>query len=699
VSIFSRIFGRVRAMAPSDPTGGPVVRADDTIAPVLNPFPNATPVFPTGDYFTFAQTAYRRNELVFRGLNMLMDAIAEAPLRVYDRAGEEINDHPIRQIVRRPNPFMGEHLLWQTTVLHLYLSGSAFWEKVRSRSGQVVELWPLRPDRMRIVADNQKFIGGYIYEIAGKQYQLETGDIIHFKFSDPIYDYFGLSPLQAALRRITIDNESADMMKVWLQNYGVPPLFVTVQQQIDESLAKRLLKMAQQRWGGKNRGTVAFLQAGMDIKAPTTTALKDLALVDLDEVSQKRLLAALGVPPVLLGQEATFANYEQSRQFFHEGTVSPLHSMLDDQLEADLLFAEFDASEQYELHFDTSEVPAMRPARESRAEIILNGVKAGAAKRNEWRAAVGLEPEPDGDVYLRPINIVATPAADANPSGEDPDESDEEAKEAAPRLKLEKKAATRKQTRAKTVLNRGKLAERYEAQMKTWARAQFTRQMRDARRAIAHRFHALTKDQVQQILDEIALLEIEWKTAAASSVTPIMAGIMGDAASEAAQTELGLSIDLSNEQVISFVKSYAFKFADKTVDTSAGDVRDLVEQSESEGWSVKELGDALSKVSESWDKSRAELIAKTETVRASNAGALASYKAAGIVKKVWIADSAACPYCNALDGRVIGIDDAFLKMGDSFQPEGADSALSIRYEDVGYPPAHPNCRCSVGAEV
>ena len=87
------------------------------------------------------------------------------------------------------------------------------------------------------------------------------------------------------------------------------------------------------------------------------------------------------------------------------------------------------------------------------------------------------------------------------------------------------------------------------------------------------------------------------------------------------------------------------------------------------------------------DATRAELIARTETIAASADGALASYQQgvdAGALDGyglVWIAelDERCCPACEDLDGEQIAFGDTF--------SDGEDA-----------PPDHPDCRCAVGAE-
>lgn len=698
MSFLSRIWKR-------DGINSVLTKSPNREAPILNPFFTNTPIFPTGDFYVFTEQGYLRNELVYAGIRKIMEATASAPLRVFDAKGNRLDNHPLRQLIRRPNPFMGENLLWQMTALYMHLSGNSFWEKVRSASGQVVELWPLRPDRMRIRPSNKNFIDGYVYEIAGKQFQLNTQDVIHFKFAHPLYDYWGLSPLFPALRRIAIDNESADYLKVTLQNLGVPPFLITVQQALDEATVDRLYAMLPQRWGGRNRGRAGFLQTGMDVKT-IASPIKDMAMPELDEVSQKRVLASLGVPPILVGQESTFANYEQARGAFYEDTVSPFHELLDDKLEADLLFADFQG-ESLELRFDTSEVPALRSVRQLRWTNANQGVAAGYITVNEGRAMVGLPPiEGPGDVYLRPVQTVAVPVNgdeddDDIPSEDiDSDEGDDEEKKDGINSVIHKKARRPKRDIAalnKIVLARNDAADLWIPKLKTMARMNFSAQAREVRRAFNARHKALTNSQVEEITAEIAALEAEWAAAAAASSLPIFSAIMTDAASSAATAELGIKFDLSNAQVMEFMRAYAYKFAGKISATSADDVRAVMTNAYEQGSSLKEISGALQGVFDGWDKARADLIAQTESIRAANGGAILSYKLAGITKKIWIADSEACPYCAALNGRVVEIDTPFLKMGDSFHPDGASSAMQVTYEDVGFPPAHPRCRCAVRA--
>lgn len=89
-------------------------------------------------------------------------------------------------------------------------------------------------------------------------------------------------------------------------------------------------------------------------------------------------------------------------------------------------------------------------------------------------------------------------------------------------------------------------------------------------------------------------------------------------------------------------------------------------------------------------RQRAEMIARTETIAAANAGQQAAWDAAveaGLLDpedtgRIWqaAADTRVCPICDALDGQIVGLHEPF---------------ITIEGEAIDGPPAHPNCRCSV----
>ena len=62
------------------------------------------PAWTARDYAGFAEEAYRRNAVAFRCIKMIASGAAAAPWLLYDRAGSEIERHPLLDLLKRPAP-------------------------------------------------------------------------------------------------------------------------------------------------------------------------------------------------------------------------------------------------------------------------------------------------------------------------------------------------------------------------------------------------------------------------------------------------------------------------------------------------------------------------------------------------------------------------------------------------------------------
>jgi len=87
---------------------------------------------------------------------------------------------------------------------------------------------------------------------------------------------------------------------------------------------------------------------------------------------------------------------------------------------------------------------------------------------------------------------------------------------------------------------------------------------------------------------------------------------------------------------------------------------------------------------------RAQMIARTEVIRATSAGQQAVWndaQAEGLLpvdaQRVWIVtpDDRLCEICAAMEGQTVGLQEPF---------------QSVDVGAVDYPPAHPSCRCATG---
>jgi len=172
-----------------------------------------------------------------------------------------------------------------------------------------------------------------------------------------------------------------------------------------------------------------------------------------------------------------------------------------------------------------------------------------------------------------------------------------------------------------------------------------------------------------------------------------MAGLMS-AQADNILAAYGIAWDVTRPEVQEFLEAYSFEFAKGIVDVSEEGLRELVIQSQAEGWSVPQLRKAIEEDTKHYyDKVRAERIARTETIRSSNAGTQEAWREAGIEKKQWYTtfDGRQCGWCESMHEKVVSITSTFAEAGQLIV---GDKTMDL-IGPTQYPPLHPNCRCTI----
>lgn len=139
---------------------------------------------------------------------------------------------------------------------------------------------------------------------------------------------------------------------------------------------------------------------------------------------------------------------------------------------------------------------------------------------------------------------------------------------------------------------------------------------------------------------------------------------------------------LPDQHAIEFLSDYTFNNIKSMNEDIVNKLRQELSRGYMEGEGVTKIKERINKVFKV-GKARSEMIARTETTRASNFGKLHAYQKAGEKgKKEWIThkDDRTSDVCNRLDGQIVDLNDNFK------DPKTGWEGLA--------PPAHVNCRSS-----
>jgi HK97 family phage portal protein len=371
---------------------------------------------PNNRYETYAREGYSKNELIYACIEELSTSAAEPKMQA--RYGEQWSRvSPILSLLNRPNPFLSYFEFWATIIMHRSLAGNAYALKVRSASQKVVELWLMRPDRVRIVPSQTTYIDRYIYNAGvGQVYEIAPRDVIHFKNRNPLDDWYGMPPLMPASGRTDIDNYMKDFVKAAFQNGGMPGAVLSVKQKVSEEQKEAIKNRFRNNFAGPSGWhELLILDNAESTYTPMSMSLgaRGLVIPELDEIEEARIPMVFGVPQSLIGtrtsyQNGGYANKRAESQDFWTGTLTPLYKELAGPLNLRLV-PEFSGVD--EVAFDLTDVWALQPDQTAIAERAAKLVMSGVWTVEEGRRETGKPENPPGDdVYLVPANLIPTPA-------------------------------------------------------------------------------------------------------------------------------------------------------------------------------------------------------------------------------------------------------------------------------------------------
>ena len=176
-----------------------------------------------------------------RCVRLIAEAAADVPFRASDPA--------VQRLLDRPNAETSGPELWEKLYGYLQLAGNGYLELV-TLDGEPRELFSLRPDRMRVLADPTGWPTGWEYGAGGYKRRFErdpsTGrsQVFHMRLFHPSDDHYGLSPLEPAGRAVDLHTAGAD----WA--LYAPPDGVTCTDVTGSAAEPRPVSWTSSRWGG-----------------------------------------------------------------------------------------------------------------------------------------------------------------------------------------------------------------------------------------------------------------------------------------------------------------------------------------------------------------------------------------------------------------------------------------------------------------
>ena len=361
-----------------------------------------------GDY-------YATSVPVYAAVRVRSEALARPPVVVLSsngsgRAGLDVRGkswlpvgdaHPLQQLLNKGNRWSTRGDLWRATETYLNLWGSAFWALERDEAGRW-ELWPLRPDRVRILPDKQRYIKGYVYFGLMGPVAYTPEEMVWLRYFNPLEEYAGLSPIAPLRLSADMGLDSLKFNRNFFKNSAQPDLIFTT----EEAMSEEEVEDFYQRWDKRYKGP------GNAHRPAIASFIKDIKTLGLShrEIefiqglrwSLEDVSRVYGVPMPLMSdfQRATFANVNTAERLFWRNTMLPEMQFLEEQLNEKLL--PLLGYPELRVEFDLESIEALREEENHRVEREAKLLDRGVITINEVRRQRNLPDVTWGDVPFAP---------------------------------------------------------------------------------------------------------------------------------------------------------------------------------------------------------------------------------------------------------------------------------------------------------
>lgn len=619
---------------------------------------------------------YRSSWLPYACMRYRATKLIEAPLWIAEEGdeGEEWHegDHPLAELLERPNPDMEMADLLELTSLYLDSTGACLWVKSRDRGNRTAALYPFSGEDFRVESADGRLFGRFRVRTTAGERIYGPDDVVFFRNADPASPTGHVAPLHAALARLGIDRTMVESITAGLRNAVIPgaslqfpPDFGVGPEQLDEFQAR----ISAQYAAAKNHGK--FFASNGELKRHEL-GFKGLNGGELGKEVEAAVCACFQTPPAVIGAFVGLVNsndrhnMETAVRMFYDNAILPTWARMEKALTRSLL-REVDDNPLRFIRFDKERISALQ---ENQTEKAVVGERASDVLTiNERRILLGYPPLDDdrGDVITGGRDSAAPIEAMSR------------------REPAESKAISDEAKRDLAWLRFNYATKAHEP---IWRREAAKLLAADSRAigALAEKHLAEAKpadpESARSFLEAMGdYLTGPARKAWQALMGPLIEGT-GEAAVKEIAAELGISFDVLQPGLLDYTEKEAAWLVTQVTDTTKANVRAALQAGLDAGESVPDIAKRIRESDAAFGKARSELIARTETTRVTNGAqrdSLSAYAAeeGATVSKSWLTarDGRVRDHHAALDGEKVGIDETF--------SDGSEA------------PHEPNCRCTL----
>jgi len=278
-------------------------------------------------------------------------------------------------------------------------------------------LYHVPSNHIEVVAGKNKKIKHYRYT-PDEGIKYTPAEMIHIQDNNTTGKLVGSSRLIPTLNSINVLYSMLNFQQNFFKNGAVPGLVLTTPNILGKKIKERLVEYWQKSFAPSKGGrTPLVLDGDFKVSPISTTTFKELDFETSIEGNERKILEALGVPPILL-DGGNNANIAPNLKLFYITTITPLVKKVASGLES--FFA-------YDLKPDVTTIAALKPELKDQAGYFSALVNTGIMTPNEAREQLSMQPhtDPEANELRVPANIAGS-AANPTEGGRPAEDEDNE---------------------------------------------------------------------------------------------------------------------------------------------------------------------------------------------------------------------------------------------------------------------------------
>lgn len=258
------------------------------------------------------------------------------------------------------------------------LAGEIFYwkyiEDVGPNTGAIT-WYPLNPSYVTLVVSDSlpRIVVKYKYNDGNNIIEFEPDEIVHIKYPNPDLTYRnqfrGVSPIQAALRRLTRIDANIEASTAQLQNGGLPGVVYEKDLDVTNKGTRRSDFAAFLNNPG-NKGTPYWIDGELGY-IQTGTTLADLQAAELAGIDFTKLCNIFSVPEQMMNNHtaSTDNNMQWAEKRLYTNSIIPTLSYLRDAINSKAIPNIIGSYRRF-ADFDISEIPSLQEDMQKQAQAL-----------------------------------------------------------------------------------------------------------------------------------------------------------------------------------------------------------------------------------------------------------------------------------------------------------------------------------------